>query len=191
MSSLIDTVGDASTNHSPALKEIGGFFGDIIGASGRSNELVNAISKLQGALGIVTAFILLGVMVWDVCASNTPVLTTTWVTLGSAGVGFAADSLAGSAIAAGLTAAGVTDTVAAGVALIGGIAASFILVAVVAPLLGSLFDLMVKAFSLHIPAELRSSVITVLKVLHTELSTPLQLFNLAMKLVHLRHQDRM
>ena len=155
--------------------------GDIIEASGRSNSLVNAISKIQGGIGIATALILVGVIVWDVVKSNTPVITAardTWVALGAAGVGFGAEALASAAINAGLVAAGVTDTIAAGVAFVGGIVASFLLVAVIAPLLGGLFDLMVKAFSLHIPPALMSSIVTVIKVpldsaLFVELSGPL------------------
>ena len=155
--------------------------GDIVEASGRSNSLVNAISKIQGAIAIATAIILVGTIVWDVVTSNTPLLTAakdTWVALGTLGVGFAADALASSAISSGLVAAGATQTVAAGVAFIGGIAASFILAALAAPLLGSLFDLMVNAFSLHIPPQLMTSVVTAMKVpfdsdLFKELTTPL------------------
>ena len=73
---------------------------------------------------------------------------------------------------------GATESVAAAVACFGGIAASFILVAAVAPLLGSLFDLMVRAVSLRIPPDLKLPIITAIKVpldsaLSEELSSPL------------------
>ena len=156
--------------------------GDIIEASGRSNSLVNAISKIQGGVGIATAIILVGVIVWDVVTSSDPGVTAardTWVALGAAGVGIAAEAIASAAINAGLVAAGVTDAIAAGVAFVGGIVASILLVAFIAPLLGSLFDLIVNAFSLRIPPELMSSIITVIKVpldsaLHVALTVPLK-----------------
>ncbi len=156
-------------------------FGDIIEASGRSNTIVNLLSEVTGAFGIAALIIALGTIVWDVVTSNTPVLTAirdVWVGIGTTAASFAGDDLATSAITAGLVAAGVTETVAAGVALVGGIVAGLLLAAVVAPLLGALFDLIANAFSLHIPPALMTSIVTALKVpvdssLQEELTTPL------------------
>lgn len=152
-----------------SLTEIqkGTVYSEIIKASGRSNSLVNRIAKIQGAFGTAQLLLLLGVVVWDVVTSNDPVLTATrdvWVTLGSLGAGFIGDTVASTAISAGLVVAGVAETTAAAVAFIGGIAAGFILAVFAAPILGSLFDLMVDAFSLHIPPELKTTLITVTKI---------------------------
>lgn len=156
-------------------------YGDIIQASGRSNAFVNTISKIQGTLGVVELLVLCGVVVWDIITAANPIITATkdaWVAVGAAGIGFLGDSLASAAVSAGLVAAGVAETTAAAIAFIAGVAAGLILVVLVAPLLGSLFDLIANAFSLSIPPQLMTSMITVMKVpldspLTLELTSPI------------------
>lgn len=159
----------------------GKVYGEIIQASGRSNSLVNRIAKVQGAIGVATLILTLGVVVWDVVTSNDPVLTATkdvWVQLGSLGAGFVGDTVASAAISAGLVAADVAETTAAAVAFIGGIASGFVLAVLAAPLFADVFELMANALSLHIPKELKTTMITVITIpLHSalkeELTTPM------------------
>ena len=156
-------------------------YGEIVQASGRSNTLVNMISKIQGTLGVVQLLVLCGVVVWDIITAADPIITATkdvWVAIGAAGVGFLGDSLASAAVSAGLVAAGVAETTAAAIAFIAGVATGFILAVFAAPLLGSLFDLIANAFSLSIPPQLMTSMITVMKVpldspLTVELTSPM------------------
>ena len=154
---------------------------DIVEASGRSNSMINLISKIQGSIGWATFIVMVGVIVWDVASSRdmtTTALKDTWEALGSAGAGFAGDYAASAAINAGLVAAGVTDTVAAGVAFVGGIFASIVLAAAAAPVMEDIFDFIAGAVTLHIPPELMRTTVTVLKTplgspLDKELTTPL------------------
>lgn len=132
-------------------------------------------------MGVATLLLITGVIAWDVATSSDPIRTAvkdTWVALGTAGAAVAAETIASAAITAGLVAVGVADTVAAGLAFVGGIAASVVLVLVVAPVLGGLFELTVNSLSLRIPEELMTSKITVIQVplsssLLEELTTPL------------------
>ena len=155
--------------------------GDIVEASGRSNSMINLISKIQGNAGVATLIVMMGVIVWDVASSRDMTITVlkdTWESLGSAGAGFAGDAAASAALDAGLVAAGATETVAAGVAFVGGIFASIVLAAVAAPVMEGIFDLIAGAVTLNIPPELMKTMVTVLKTplgstLYKELTTPL------------------
>ena len=136
-------------------------YAEIIEASGRSNGIVDALSKVQGALSIALVIILAGVVVWDVISARDPVLQATrdvWVVTGGVAAGLAADTLVTTAISSALVTAGATETTVAAVAFIGGFVAGFVLAVVVSAVADGLFGLMVHAFSLHIPPQLMTSV---------------------------------
>ena len=142
-------------------------YAGIIKAAGRSNEIVDALSMVEDGLSMALIIILAGTVVWDVTSACDPVtqaIRDVWVKMEGAAGGFTGYTLASTAISSLLVGRGVAQATAAAVALIGGIVAGFVLATVVSVVADGLFSLMVDAFSLHIPPQLMTSLITVVTV---------------------------
>lgn len=120
---------------------------EIINASGRSNNLINKISKAMGILGEAMILLTLGTIVWDIVESSNPTLTAVKNAF-ALGAGFV-----GAEIGAGIgviigEVGGPPGIFIGGVlgAIIGGFAAG--------KAADSIFDALVLAFSNPIPSEL-------------------------------------
>jgi hypothetical protein len=120
---------------------------DIIRASGRANAIITNVSMVMGVMGAAMIILILGCLVWDVVESSNPTLTAVKdaVTLGAGIAGAEAGSELGVAVG---EAGGPLGVFVGGVlgAIIGGFG--------IGKAANSIFDAMVTAFSVRIPAEL-------------------------------------
>lgn len=133
---------------------------DIIKASGRSNKIVNIVSRISGNLGIILFVFMLSTTVWDIVESANPLeesIKDVWIIIASGGAGMAGDTM-GALMATNIAALlGASDAVAASMGWIGGITVGFVLVITAALAAEALFELIASAFRLHIPPELMKS----------------------------------
>ena len=95
----------------------------------------------------------IGLLVWDVINADNPILTLAkgvWMDIGGTAVAVASDFIVSTAISQGLVAFGIAETTALAIAFMGGLVAGIILSIVAAPLLETLFDLMVVSLSVSV-----------------------------------------
>lgn len=144
--------------------ELSRIYSEIIRASGRSNTIINAVSKLSGSVGVLLLGFMLAATVWDIVESAHPIKELIKdvfvITLASVGA-FTGEKLGvavGSAI--GVFFAGEETAGTAGLGFIVGILGGIALAFVSALGVESLFKLIFKALTLNIPPELMKSTFT-------------------------------
>jgi hypothetical protein len=133
--------------HTLAEEDQSRVYAAIIEASGRSNKMVNIVSKAMGVLGAATIILTLGVVVWDIVESSNPTLTAVKnaVSLGAGVVGAIIGTELGIAIGAAGGPLGI---------FLGGLLGGFIGGFAVGEAANSIFDALVSVFSNPIPLEL-------------------------------------
>lgn len=145
----------------------------IIKASGRSNKIVNIVSKLSGSLGIILIGFMLATTIWDITESANPVgeaIKDVFVITLSCGAAFTGEQIGTAVTSSVAVFLGASDAVAAGTAWIGGITAGAVLSFTTALVVEGLFELIFKALTLNIPPELMKSTFT---PIYVPLSSPL------------------